>query len=115
MTAGTARRRGAHSMERIERPDSTVRAWKVYAGDLGEYVGSYRTSAEAKDALDLWHYFHPEEQRDRDRAWVRQFVQSIRGANEDLGADGVEGMLRYYESRYGLDVAVAGVSGDGDA
>lgn len=102
MTDSTLRRRGAHSMERIERPTADIRGWSVFAGDLGESFGVYRTKAEAKDALDTWHYFHPEEQRARDAAWVRAFVSSIRGALEDLGADGVESMLRVYEHRYHL-------------
>lgn len=100
----TSRRRGAHSMERIEPNREGAKGWRVFAGDLGQDLGAYRTKADAKDALDTWHYFHPEEQRERDRAWVREFVQSIREANEDGGQVAVEAMLRHYESRYRLDL-----------
>jgi len=96
----TARRRGAHSMERIDPPDAGLRGWKVYAGDLGHYLGVYRSKADAKDALDTWHYFHPEEQRDRDRVWVEQFIQFVRGAADEDGLDGVHAALDHFYNRH---------------
>lgn len=78
------RRRGAHTMERIEKVGAL---WHVYAGDLGESLGGFGSKAAAKDALDTWHYFHPEEQRERDQAWVHEFIQSMRAALDEGMAD----------------------------
>lgn len=102
MSDHTTRRRGAHSMERIEPNREGAKGWRVFAGDLGHDLGYYRTKADATDALDTWHYFHPEEQRERDRAWVHEFIQSMRGALDELGVDGANRMLDHYASRWGL-------------
>ena len=93
------RRRGAHSMERIEPNSQGAKGYLVFAGDLGHDLGYFRTLSEAKDALDLWHYFHPEEQQARDRAWVHEFIQSMRGALDDGLADE---WLTHLASRWGM-------------
>lgn len=74
-------------MERIEPNTQGGKGWVVFAGDLGHDLGYFRTKAEAKDALDTWHYFHPEEQRERDKAWVHDFIQSMRAALDEGLAD----------------------------
>lgn len=93
------RRQGAHSMERIEPNSQGAKGWLVFAGDLGHNLGYFRTKEEAKEALDTWHYFHPEEQRQRDRAWVHHFIQSMRGAlDEGVGDE----WLNHLSKRWGL-------------
>mgnify|MGYP000983711507 CR=1 FL=1 len=100
MTADhTTRRLGAHSLERIEPNREGAKAWRVFAGDLGHDLGLYRTKADAKDALDTWHYLHPEEQRARDKAWVHEFIQSMRGALDEGEA---ERWLDHLAARWGL-------------
>lgn len=86
-------------MERIEQSSAGTRGWRVYAGDLGDDLGFYRTKAEAKDALDTWHYFHPEEQRERDQAWVHHFIQATRGAIDEGLADE---WLNHLARRWGM-------------
>lgn len=98
----TQRRRGAHSLERIEPNAGGVKEWRAFAGDLGNDLGYFRTKTDAKDAIDTWHYFHPEEQRDRDRAWVHEFIQSMRGALDEGGVEMGNRMLDHYASRWGL-------------
>lgn len=93
------RRLGAHSMERIEVSHQGAKGWRVFVGDLGHDLGYYPTKAEATDALDTWHYFHPEEQQERDQAWVREFIQSMRGALDEGVADE---WLSHLAKRWGM-------------
>lgn len=95
----TQRRRGAHTMERIEPWKVGAKGWRAFAGDLGEDLGYYPTKGEAKEAIDTWHYFHPEEQQDRDRTWVREFIQSMRAALDEGTADE---WLTHLAARWGL-------------
>lgn len=103
MTAAASRRLGHHSLERIERNTHGAKGYLVYAGDLGHSLGYYPTLQDAKDALDIWHYLHPEEQRQRDKAWMSQFLDFIGTAADEDGLPGVYQAIEHYRNRFLAD------------
>lgn len=83
-------------LERIEKNRS--KTWDCYAGALGLHLGTFKTKRAAKDALDDWHYFHPEERREQQEALVYEIVQTLREAHE---TGEVEGGFDFIMRRYG--------------